>query len=123
MALRVGIAGVHRGQAFLEALRWSEHTELVAICDTSPAVLEERGPAFGEAARFTEYEQMLDHGLDLVIISSPAHVHAPQATAALDRGMHVFSEVPAATSLAQCADLMRAVRRASAKYMMAENCC
>lgn len=123
MTLRVGIAGIHRGCAFLEAIRWSEHTELTAICDADPAVLEQRGPAFGEVARFTEYEQMLDHGLDLVIVSSPAHVHVPQAIAALDRGLHVFSEVPAATSLAQCAALVQTVCRASGLYMMAENCC
>jgi len=121
--LRVGIAGLHRGQAFLEAIRCSEHTEVMAVCDPNPAVLEQRGPAFGEVARFADYAQMLDARLDLVIVSSPAHVHVPQAVAALDRGVHVFSEVPAATSLEQCSDLVRAVRRSSAKYMMAENCC
>jgi predicted dehydrogenase len=121
--LRVGIAGLHRGQAFLEAIRWCEETELVAICDTSPAVLEQRGPMFGEVPRFTEYEQMLDCGLDLVVIATPAHVHVKQAVAALARDLHVFSEVPAATSLKQCVDLVEAARRSSAKYMMAENCC
>jgi predicted dehydrogenase len=121
--LRVGIAGIHRGLAFLEALRWSQHTRIVAVCDIDPSQLEQRGPAFGEVARFTEYEPMLDRGLDLVVISSPAHMHVPQAVAALDRGLHVFSEVPAATSLAQCEELVRAVRRSCGKYMMAENCC
>jgi len=109
--LRVGIAGLHRGQAFLEAIRWCEETELVAICDTSPAVLEQRGPMFGEVPRFTEYEQMLDCGLDLVVIATPAHVHVKQAVAALARDLHVFSEVPAATSLKQCVDLVEAARR------------
>jgi len=121
--LRVGIAGIHRGLAFLEALRWSQHTQIAAVCDIGPSQLEQHGPAFGDAVRFTDYGQMLESGLDLVIVSTPAHLHVPQAVTALDRGIHVFSEVPAATSLAQCAELVRAVRRSSGMYMMAENCC
>ncbi len=121
--LRVGIAGIHRGWCFLEALRWCEHTALTAICDVDAARLERRRPDFGDVATFTDYTAMLDSGVDLVVVSTPVHLHVPQAVEALARGIHVFSEVPAAASLEQCADLVRAVRRSSARYMMGENCC
>jgi len=121
--LRVGIAGIHRGQYFIEALCWCEHADITAICDIDSARLEQLGPSFGDASRFTDYEQMLDSQPDVVIVASPVQVHVQQSIAALDRGMHVFSEVPAATSLDQWAELVKAVRRASTKYMMAESCC
>jgi predicted dehydrogenase len=50
-------------------------------------------------------------------------LHEPQATAALERGIHVLSEVPAATDLEQCFRLVEAVRAGRARYMMAENYC
>ena len=35
--------------------------------------------------------------LDAVIIGTPMHFHVPQAVAAIRRGIHVLSEVPAMT--------------------------
>jgi predicted dehydrogenase len=40
---------------------------------------------------------------------------------ALERGLHVLSEVPAGVSLAECRELVLACRRSPAVYMMAEN--
>jgi len=59
----------------------------------------------------------------VVVVSTPMALHAPQAVAALERGIHVLSEVPAATDLEQCWLLARAARSSRAKYMMAENYC
>jgi predicted dehydrogenase len=47
--------------------------------------------------------------------------HAEQSVAALERGIHVLSEVPAGVSVDECKDLVRACRESSATYMMAEN--
>jgi predicted dehydrogenase len=121
--LRVGIAGIHRGWCFAEALKWHPDTEITALCDVDASRLERMRGDFGNPKTFIDYEDMLDSGIDLVIVSSPIQFHVPQAVAALDRGIHVFSEVPTASSLEQCAELVRAVRRSSAKYMMGENCC
>jgi len=43
--------------------------------------------------------------------------------AALERGIHVLSEVPAATDLEQCFQLAEAARAGRAQYMMGENYC
>jgi len=47
--------------------------------------------------------------------------HAPQAIAALERNIHVLCEVTAGVSIEECCQLVRAARRSSAQYMMAEN--
>jgi predicted dehydrogenase/GNAT superfamily N-acetyltransferase len=47
--------------------------------------------------------------------------HVPQSIAALKRGLHVLSEVPAGVSIDECRDLVLAARKSSGIYMMAEN--
>ena len=121
--LRIGIVGARRGGAFVEAIHHHPATQLVALCDTNAARLAASAPAFGSPATFTDYSAMLEAGLDLVIIATPLQWHVLQAVEALARGVHVFSEVPAASSLAQCDELVQAVRHSSARYMMGENCC
>jgi predicted dehydrogenase len=67
---------------------------------------------------------MLDEGgIHVLVVGTPMPLHAPQAIAALDRGIHVLSEVPAAVSIEECRDLAAAAKRSSATYMMAENYC
>jgi predicted dehydrogenase len=59
--------------------------------------------------------------LDVVVIGTPMHFHAPQAIAALERGIHVLSEVTAGVSVEECQALVAAAKRSRATYMMAEN--
>jgi predicted dehydrogenase len=120
--LRIGISGAPRGKAFLTGLAaYRDAAELVAVYDPDPAAAAALpSPTRLEAPR--SYEDML--GLvDVVIVASPQQHHAPQAIAALERGVHVLSEVPAAVSLEQAHRLVAATRRSQALYMMAENYC
>jgi len=59
--------------------------------------------------------------IQAVIIGTPMNFHAPQAIAALNKGIHVLSEVPAAVSIQECKELVHAARKSKAVYMMAEN--
>ena len=63
------------------------------------------GDEYGVAKRYTNYDAMLSSGVDVVVVSTPMNLHAPMAVAALDRDIHVLSEVTAATDLRQCCDL------------------
>jgi predicted dehydrogenase len=123
MKLRAGVIGTNRGQAFANALLNCEHTEMAAICDINPEILQKNKDIFGNPALFTDYRRMLESGIDMVIVAAPLPLHVPISIEALDMGIHVFSEVPAASSLEQCGDLVQAVRRSKAKYMFGENCC
>ena len=77
---------------------------------------------WGDVVCYNDYEEMLDDaGLDAVIVSTPMHLHAPQVITALQRNIHVYSEVSAAVSLDQCRELVAAVSDSSALYWMGEN--
>ena len=95
---------------------------VVAVCDVDEGVLAQFEEAVGEGGLYADYEQFLDHDLDVVVVATPPMFHAEQSIAALDAGRHVMSEVPAVWSLDECQPLADAVRRSKARYMFAENC-
>ena len=119
--LRVGIVGAPRGSGFVRAIQTVSETELVAMCDIRRDVLDQRADQFGVEQRYTEYAEMADADLDIIVVATPMPLHVPQAIMALEKGKHVLSEVPAATDLQQCWQLLQAVKKSGCKYMMAEN--
>ena len=120
--LRVGIVGARRGGGYLSGFRAVTQTKVVAMCDLQAETLKEAADHAGVELRYTNFDEMLDKArLDIVVVSTPMPLHAPQSIAALQRGIHVMSEVPAATDLEQCWQLAEAVRASKAKYMMCEN--
>ncbi|HUW58461.1 MAG TPA: Gfo/Idh/MocA family oxidoreductase [Planctomycetota bacterium] len=123
--LNVGIAGAcGRGQSFKTACDALEVVRIHAVCDVNTDELEAARERLGADEAFDDYDTMLEKSeLDAVIIGTPMHFHVPQAVAALERGRHVLSEVPAAVSLDECRDLVQACRRSKTVYMMAENYC
>jgi predicted dehydrogenase len=60
-----------------------------------------------------------DQRLELLVIVTPNHLHAPVASQALSAGFHVFSEKPAALNLAQVLDLKEVVERSNRLYGLA----
>ncbi len=122
--LRVGIAGAPRGITFAPTFDGLAETEVVAFCDRDQDVLERAGHETGVPLLFADYDEMLERArLDLVVVATPMPLHVPQSVAALERGIHVLSEVPAATDLEQCWQLVKTARASRARYMMAENYC
>jgi len=121
--LNVGVVGLHRGVSYIKTFNVIEEAKVTAICDVNKKVLDKVGESFGIKDRYLDYEDMLDGGIDLVVISSPMHYHARQAISALKSNIHVLSEVTAAISLDECILLLKAAKKSKAKYMMAENYC
>ncbi|MGQ9732357.1 MAG: Gfo/Idh/MocA family protein [Candidatus Zipacnadales bacterium] len=123
--LRVGIVGAAgRGKSFFNAFRAHPHACLHAVCDINEEGVRTVATENDIERVYLNYEEMLEAGeIEVVVIGTPMPLHAPQAIAALERGVHVLSEVPAAVSLAECQELVRAAKRSTATYMMAENYC
>jgi len=121
--IRVGIIGAAgRGSGFIPALLAHPATEVAALCDLRRAEVEHHAAELGVKQVFTDAEAMLNSGgVDAIVVGTPMPWHAPQAMAALERDIHVLSEVPAGVSVEECRDLTRAARRSRAVYMMAEN--
>ena len=122
MELRVGFVGARRSAAFRHFATF-DGVENYALMDPDGHNLAIGGDALGitPERRFTELEPLLDSGINVLVVASPMPYHVPQAVAALERDIHVLSEVTAAVNLDQCAELVHAVRRSRATYMMAEN--
>lgn len=123
--LRIGIVGAAgRGRSFFAACNAHPRARVHAVCDLNEEGARQVAAENDVDRVFTDYAAMLDSGeVDLVVIGTPMPFHAPQAIAALERGVHVLSEVPAAVSLEECQALVAAAKRSSARYMMAENYC
>ncbi|MCQ2135993.1 MAG: Gfo/Idh/MocA family oxidoreductase, partial [Bacteroidales bacterium] len=61
--------------------------------------------------------------IDLVYLAVPWQYHTSMAVYAMEHGKHVAIEVPAATSIKECWDLVNTSERTRKHCMMLENCC
>jgi predicted dehydrogenase len=118
-AIRVGVVGVGRGARFARNAAVAG-MELVALCDVWEEGLRRTAAELGVAA-YTDYEQLLGHDLDAVVLANYFHQHAPFAIRALAAGKHVLSETSACFTLAEGVALTRAVEASDRIYMLAEN--
>lgn len=123
--LKVGVVGAAgRGASFFAPFHSHPHTRLHALCDINAEGLRRQGAEQRVELLYEDCEQMLDQAdLDVLVIGTPMPFHAPQAIMALERGVHVISEVPAAVSMEQAQALVAAAKDSPATYMMAENYC
>jgi predicted dehydrogenase len=121
--LNIGIIGAAgRGASFQAAFEAHPLARIHAVCDIQAAALSEAARRLGASEQYTDYESMLAQSeVDAVVIGSPMPYHAPQAIQALERNVHVLSEVTAAVSVAECQALVKAAKTSKAVYMMAEN--
>ena len=120
--IKVAFAGVHRASSFFKAFQVHPDTRIVALCDVNEETLADVGRATGVTGLYTLYEKMLDEAKpDAVVVATPMQFHVPQAIAALQRGIHVLSEVTAAVSMDEARWLVQECKKSPAVYMMAEN--
>jgi predicted dehydrogenase len=122
-SLHVGIVGAcGRGAGFKDACDAVGNVEIQAVCDLSADGLAAARERLGAREQYTDYSEMLEKAdLDAVIIGTPMHCHVPQAVAALERNLHVLSEVTAGVSVEECRRLVAACKASAGLYMMAEN--
>jgi len=76
---------------------------------------QERGTGSGKGcAAYRDFRQMLEErdDIDAVVITTPDHIHAVAAMAAIKKGKHVFCEKPLAHSLSEVRTMTEAAREA-----------
>jgi predicted dehydrogenase len=95
---------------------------LHAVCDLNADALASVAGTYQACEVYEHYEDMLSSSdLDAVIIGTPMHLHVMQSILALDRGLHVLSEVTAGVSIDECHKLVLAAAASKGIYMLAEN--
>ncbi|NOZ20116.1 MAG: Gfo/Idh/MocA family oxidoreductase [Planctomycetes bacterium] len=123
--INIGIVGAcGRGKSFRTACEAHPSLNIHAVCDMNTEKLDEAKANLGADEKYLDYDEMLEKSdIQAVIVATPMHFHVPMSIAALKRGLHVLSEVPAAVSIEESKELVRACKESDGVYMMAENAC
>ena len=103
--LGVGWIGHHRMKAIVE----TGAVDVAAIADPSAEMAAQAGRLAPAAQLVATLDDLLDAGVDGVVIATPTALHAEQSIRALERGVAVFCQKP----LGRTVDEVRAVVNAA----------
>ncbi|HTQ10721.1 MAG TPA: Gfo/Idh/MocA family oxidoreductase [Fimbriimonadaceae bacterium] len=127
--VRVGFIGVGaRGGGHVGTMLNLDGVEINAICDPHKPSLDGAIKRCVDKSRkapegYDDYRRLLDRNdIDAVVISTPWEDHVPMAVAAMKAGKHAFIEVPAATTVEGCWELVETAEQTQLHCMMMENC-
>ena len=118
--LRTAVIGLGRigWQFHVPQILQHDGFDLVAVVDPLQERLDEARSGFGINGYLT-YRALLDmEKLDLVVIASPTHFRADQATAAFERGCDIFCDKPLAQSLEEADRMIASMQRHGQKLMV-----
>jgi len=128
--VKLGVAGLGRGKDVTIELINEKNVKITALCDINPEILKKavedyEKAGFKDFESYSTFDEMLEKAdIDAVFIATEAIYHVPYVIKALDRGLHVLSEIPAVNSIEEAKMLKEAVKRhPDLKYMTGENCC
>lgn len=130
--VRVGFIGVgQRGSGHVKHYCHLDGVEIKAICDTQQKVIDrsvkyvvEQGFAKPDVYTGSDHayrEMLARQDIDIVIIATPWKWHTPMSVETMESGKHAFVEVPAATTLEECWQLVNTAERTQKNCMMMEN--
>ena len=110
--LQIAVVGVgHLGRHHARILSSMDGVRLLAVVDTKPGRAEEIASQTGTIG-LTDYRQLLERGVDGVVVAVPTEIHGEVAMPFLERGIAALVEKPMAHSLTE-ADAMLAAAAAS----------
>ena len=132
--VRIGVIGLGmRGMEAVSRLLYVEGVEITAVCDVLPdrvlqaqKNMKERGltEPVGFSAGPDDWMKLCERGdIDLVYCCTPWYLHTPNAVYAMKNGKHAAIEVPGATTLEECWQLVDTAEQTQRHCMMLENCC
>ena len=132
--VRIGYVGVGgMGSAHVQNLLKIEGVEIRAVCDIVPEKVARVQKWVVEAGQKepegysrgpTDFKRLCERrDLDLVYNATPWEWHVPICVAAMEAGKHAATEVPAATTIDECWQLVETAERTGRHCVMMENCC
>lgn len=132
--VRIGFIGTgHRGEWHLRNILRNEKVVVPAICDIDPKAIQtalnicqEQGhkkPDIYDKGEYAFMDLLARDDIDGVVIATPWLWHTPMSVAAMKAGKYVGVEVSAATTLAECWDLVDTYEETKSPLMILENVC
>ncbi len=118
-SLRVGVIGAGKfSHRHVAALQKVDRVKIVAACRTSPKALKAFCSTYDIIA-YTDHHQLLaDRSINAILISTPHHLHAEMAVAAVAAGKHILIEKPLATNLTEARMIFNLTQGLSIKCMV-----
>ena len=130
--VRVGFIGLGmRGADAVRRFTYIDNVAINAVCDLLPErversqndLLKREFPAAAGYSGEDGWKELCERDdIDLVYICTPWQNHVEIAVYAMEHGKHVAVEVPAATSIEECWQLVDTSERTRKHCMMLENC-
>lgn len=131
--VRIGFIGLgNRGMATLRRYLVIDGIDIVALCDICPEHLSVARELLADDGRYHPHYYTAPDGwrqlcertdLDLVYVCTDWLTHTPMSCYAMEQGKHVAIEVPAATTIDECWQLVDTAERTRRHCFMLENCC
>ncbi|MBQ8351622.1 MAG: Gfo/Idh/MocA family oxidoreductase [Clostridia bacterium] len=114
----IGLGGI--ANKHIAELLTCEDAQIVAICDISPAAIEEKNKKLHLPPEkcYRDYKQLLDDPeVEAVEICTPNYLHAEMAIEAFRHGKHVNLEKPIAMNRAQAETIVQAKNESGKQAM------
>ncbi|MDF1534511.1 MAG: UDP-N-acetylglucosamine 3-dehydrogenase [Methanosarcinaceae archaeon] len=116
--IRAGVIGVGAmGQHHVRIYSEMENVELVGISDVSESRVNELTQQYNTKG-FTDYNELLEQGLDAVSIVVPTTLHMPIGLDVINSGVNLLVEKPIADTVENAEKLTKAAKDAGVKLMV-----
>lgn len=120
--MKIGVVGAGQFSRFFLPL-FQAHPDVAEVYVTD--LVRERAlnaqEKFGVGV-MDSFEDMLKSDIDCIALFVQRHLHGPLSVKALEAGKNVYSAVPMGTSVEECGEIIRLVKKTHLIYMMGETC-
>ena len=120
--VRIAIVGAGAVSDYhhVPAIALDPRAELVAICDQSDVLLNNRRQEWQVDRTTNDFQEICeDPQVDAIVIATPNNTHKPIALAAAANGKHVMCEKPLGLNAAEVREMYHAARDANVVLMTA----
>lgn len=107
---------------FINIFKLHPNTEKVYVCDLNPELAQKAAKDF-DVEIIESFEAALDHpDINCIANFTRRHQHGDISIRALKAGKHVYSSVPMASTVEECAEIVRLVKETGLTYLIGETC-
>ncbi len=109
-----GIGAGGKGTSDISSFAESPNVKIAYLCDVDDRRAEKSRSNFPDAGYYKDYRELLDKehkNIDAVSVSTPDHMHAVQALAAMQLGKHVYVQKPLTHDIHEARQLTEAARK------------